>query len=124
MGENESTEVKTLEAPVAATLEKPVAKVSPSKSKKKDKKLVAKPAGGPHLTGRLMQVEISATGVEFAIKGKKGKPEVFSLKGIEASTVPAAAAMLASLLESKTKLRVEYTTTGEARTVSKIRAYC
>ena len=123
MGENEATEIKTPAALPAVTAEKPAAKAAPLKEKKKDKKPVAKPDAVPHLTGRLLHVEISAKSVEFAIKGKKGKAEVFSLKGMDASAIPAAAAMLASLLESKTKLRVEYMSAGDARTVSKIRAH-
>ena len=123
MGENETPEVKALASPPAVVPEKPAVKAAPTRDKKKDKKTVAKPEAVPHVTGRLMQVEISAKGVEFAIKGKKGKAEVFTLKGMDSSAVPAAAAMLATLLESKTKLRIEYTSSGESRTVSKIRAH-
>jgi chromatin remodeling complex protein RSC6 len=123
MGENETTEVKAPAAPQAAAAEKPVVKTEATKDKKKEKRTVAKPDAAPHLTGRLLQVEISTKGVEFAVKGKKGKAEVFSLKGMDAAAVPAAAAMLANLLGSKTKLRVEYTMSGDARTVSKISAH-
>lgn len=122
MGENEATEVKALAAPVVAILEKPTVKATLPKEKKKDKKTVAKPDPTPHVTGRLLHAEIDAKGIEFAIKGKKGKAETFSLKGLDSAVMPAAAAMLAGLLESKTKLRVEYTTSGDARTVSKLRA--
>jgi hypothetical protein len=123
MGENETIEVKAPAAPAAAPLEKLVAKTPTTKDKKKDKKLVLNPEGVPHLTGRLLNVEVGSSGVEFAIKGKKGKAESFNLKGMDASAVPGAAAMLATLLESKTKLRVEFTTSGDTRTVSKLRAH-
>jgi hypothetical protein len=120
MGENETPEVKATAAPVA---EKPAVKAAPVKEKKKDKKTVAKPEAAPHVTGRLLQVEIGASGIDFTIKGKKNKSEVFSLKGLDASARPAAAAMLATLLESKAKLRVEFTSSGETRTVNKLRAH-
>ena len=126
MGENETIEVKAPVAPIvpaAAPLEKLTLKAPSTKDKKKDKKLVSSPEVVPHLTGRLLNVEVGSGGVEFAIKGKKGKAELFNLKGMDATAVPAAAAMLASLLESKTKLRVEFTTSGDARTVSKLRAH-
>ena len=115
MGENVTTDVKTLPAPVSVVVEKPTVKPVPTKDKKRHKKTVAKPESAPHVTGRLMLVEISANGLEFTVKGKKGKAEVFSLKGMDASALPAAAAMLATLLERKSKLRVEYTISGDSR---------
>jgi hypothetical protein len=121
MGENEATESKVTAAPVVAT-EKAAVKAASTENKKKDKPLVAKPETVPHLTGRLLQVEIGSGGVEFAIKGKKSKAEVFSLKGMDASAMPAAATLLAGLLESKAKLRVEFTAMGDTRTVNKLRA--
>ena len=123
MGENETTDVKTLPASVSVVVEKSLVKPVPNKDKKKDKKTIAKPETAPHVTGRLMLVEISAKGVEFEVKGKKGKAEQFSLKGMDASALPAAAAMLATLLERKSKLRVEYTISGDSRIVSKICAH-
>lgn len=126
MGENETIEVRPPVAPIApaaAPLEKLTLKAPTAKDKKKDKKLVPNPEVVPHLTGRLLSVEVGSGGVEFAIKGKKGKAETFTLKGMDATAAPAAAAMLASLLESKIKLRVEYTTSGDARTVNKLRAH-
>ena len=126
MGENETIEVRAPvapTAPAAAPLEKLTLKAPTAKDKKKDKKLVSNPEVVPHLTGRLLSVEVGSGGVEFAIKGKKGKAETFTLKGMDATAAPAAAAILASLLESKTKLRVEYTTSGDARTVNKLRAH-
>lgn len=123
MGEIGTTEATSPAAPAAATLEKPAALATSSKDKKKDKKTVAKPEAVPHVTGRLLHVEIGTKSVEFAIKGKKGKAEVFTLKSMDAAAVAAGAAMLASLIGHKTKLRVEYATSGETRTVSKIRAH-
>ena len=122
MGDNETTEVKATPAPVATTAEKPAVKPDPIKVKKKDKKLVLKPDAAPHLTGRLLQVEIGSSGIEITMKGKKGKQEVFSLKGMNTAAIPAAAALLAGLLESKAKLRVDFTSSGDNRTVHKLRA--
>jgi hypothetical protein len=117
MRENEVNEVKAVPA-IAA---KPDVKAAPKKVKKKDKKPVATPEAIPHVTGRLQSVEVGADGVEFAVKGKKGKAEIFSLQGMEPSAVPAAAALLAGLVVSKAKLRVEYAMTGEnSRTVKNI----
>lgn len=54
---------------------------------------------------------------------KKGKAEEFSLRGLDASGLPAAAALLAALVASKSKVRVEFSMTAEGgRTVNKIRA--
>ncbi len=118
MGENEVSDVKT--APTIAA--KPEVNAATKKDKKKDKKPVTTPEAVPHVTGRLLHVEVGANGVEFAVKGKKGKTEVFSLKGMELSAVPAAAALLAGLVVSKAKLRAEYVMTGEnSRTVKNIR---
>ena len=68
MGENETTDVKTMPAPVSVVVEKSLVKPVPNKDKKKDKKTIAKPDVAPHATGRLMLVEVSAKGVEFEVK--------------------------------------------------------
>ncbi len=125
MGENETVEVKVPAAAVLAVVEKPIVKAAAKKTKKKDKKPVATPDAAPHVTGRLLHMEVGTDVVAFAIKGKKGKAEVFTLKGMDSSAVPATAAMLASLVASKTKLRVEYSTSNENnRLVKMIRAHC
>jgi hypothetical protein len=123
MGENEGTEVKSPSAVVPPAAEKPEAQATAKKDKKKDKKPSVTPDAMPHVTGRLLHLDVGANGVAFAIKGKKGQTEEFNLKGMELTTVPAVAAVLAGLVASKTKLRVEFSATNETgRIVKKIRA--
>lgn len=122
MGENEMIEIKTPETS-EKVVEMPIVKTAPKKGKRKDKRPLITIEPAPHLTGRLLHVEIGSGGVAFAIKGKKGKAEEFSLRGLDASGLPAAAALLAALVASKSKMRVEFSMTAEGgRTVNKIRA--
>jgi hypothetical protein len=124
MGENEAIETKALAAVVLAVDGKSIAKAAEKKDKKKDKKLVASLDATPHITGRLLHVEVGVTGVAFAIKGKRGKAEEFSLKGMETFAIPAATSLLAGLVASKSKLRVEFSVTSDnVRVVKKIRAH-
>jgi hypothetical protein len=124
MGESEVMEVKVPPAAVTPVAKKPEVKAAPKKDKKKDRKSAITIEAAPTVTGRLLYMEVGTSGVEFAIKGKKGKAEVFSLNGFAVSTLPAAAAMLAGLVVSKTKLRVEFSMNSESgRTINKIRAH-
>jgi hypothetical protein len=124
MGENEAIEAKAPAAMVPAVDEKSVVKAEVKKDKKKDKKPVATIEATPHVTGRLLHVEVDASGVAFAIKGKKGKADEFSLKGMESFAIPSATALLAGLVTSKSKVRVEFSTTSDnVRVVKKIRAH-
>lgn len=113
MSENETTDVKPAAATPAAV----------KKDKKKDKRPSETAENLPHVTGRLLRFDVGTNGVEFSIRGKRDKTEVFSLKGMDATTMTAAAALMAGLLNSKTKLRVEYSTSGDSKLVSKIRAH-
>lgn len=124
MGENEVMEATALTAAPPTSAEKPVVKAPLKKTKKKDKKPLVTIEAVPHVTGRLLHMEAGTSGVTFAIKGKKGKVELFSLSGMELSSIPAAAAMLAGLVVSKTKLRVEFSMTSDnSRTIKKIHAH-
>lgn len=124
MGDNEGTEAKTQAAAVPSAAEMPAVKAMAKKDKKKDKKPSETLDAAPHVTGRLLHVDVGVNGVAFAIKGKKGQTEEFSLNGMELTAVPAAAAVLAGLVASKTKLRVEFSADSETdRTVKKIRAH-
>lgn len=124
MGENEAIEANAPVAVVPAVDEKSAVKTAVKKDKKKDKKPVATVDATPHVTGRLVHVEVDASGVAFAIKGKKGKAEEFSLKGMETFAIPAATALLAGLVASKSKARIEFSTASDnVRVVKKIRAH-
>lgn len=124
MGENEVMEATAPTAATQSVLENPVAQTAIGKAKKKDKKPLVAIEAAPHVSGRLLHMDVGASGVTFSIKGKKGKAELFSLSGMELSSIPAAAAMLAGLVVSKTKLRVEYSSTSDGgRVVKKICAH-
>jgi hypothetical protein len=116
MGENDLSPAKAPETPTA----EPAKPASSKKSKKRSKPEMEVP---PHITGRLLQVDVGASGVGFAVKGKKGKVEAFTLKGTEPFGA-LAASLLAALLAGKSKLRVEFTEqAGGSRTVLSLRAH-
>ena len=124
MGENDisaATPVSTTTA-IAIPVEKPVVKAPAKGEKKKEKKPEPKVLPPPHVTGRLQSVDVSVSGVEFAVKAKKGKSELFSLKGFDPAFIPAASALLVSALAMEAKVRVVFVKSADgSRTVSTLR---
>jgi hypothetical protein len=123
MGDSDATATRTPAASAVAGAEEPAAKPSVKKGEKANKKPAMTVEGNPHVTGRLLLVEIGANGVEFSVKGKKGKAMAFSLNGFEQSRMTAATALLGSVLQNKGKLRVEYTAAGDSKGVTRISAH-
>lgn len=90
------------------------------KSGKASKSAKSAADASPHVTGRVMHVEIDSADAAFSVKPKKGKIETFRLN--EAGFLASAATLLVAAIGSKAKVRVEYSEVSDGkRSVTKLR---
>jgi hypothetical protein len=110
MGENEAVETKSgAGSSPTQPIAKGAAEADPKAAKKKQKKAADKAQAMPHVTGKVTDLNVAASGITFKLKGKKGKAETYAIKGFEPSLAAAASAMLTAACSNGAKLRAEYT---------------
>jgi hypothetical protein len=81
---------------------------STKKNKGADKKSkkASKPAGQPHVIGRVSAVTIGKTGASFSLKLKKGKTEMFAIDTLGEANKPSAIMLLSTAAATRAKIQV------------------
>jgi hypothetical protein len=102
-------------ATVSGGTETAQSKKASAKNKTKKGKGEKADANALLVSGKLTHLAVGPSGIEFSIKGKKGKAESFNLSDLPNAIMPSAAAMLTTASVGRTKIRLEFSSLAEGQ---------